>query len=229
MIELFIGLFRLADADVRITGADRRVIVRQSLLLCIGGTVTAGMLASVTGLSVPGCVLLASVAGAGCAVVPQRNVRSRAEVLRGELDLAVSVLLDLMNIQTAGGAGIETSLLSAASLGDGWCFALVRDALTSAQASRSSYWDALVALGESIGGSSLVEVAHSARMAGEHGSRIRQTLVSKSTSLRARNLARIEVQAQQRTEQMGLPMVVLFVSFLVFVGYPAMAQTMNAV
>jgi hypothetical protein len=41
-------------------------------------------------------------------------------------------------------------------------------------------------------------------------------------------LARIEHEAHRRTEQMGLPMVVLFLSFLVFIGYPALAQTMGA-
>ena len=50
----------------------------------------------------------------------------------------------------------------------------------------------------------------------------------KAGSLRARNLARMEHDAHQRTEQMGLPMVVLFISFLVFIGYPAMAQTMGS-
>jgi hypothetical protein len=38
----------------------------------------------------------------------------------------------------------------------------------------------------------------------------------------------MEFEAQQRTEQMGLPMVVLFLSFLLFVGYPAMSQTMGS-
>ncbi|MEY4031421.1 MAG: hypothetical protein RL573_332, partial [Actinomycetota bacterium] len=75
---------------------------------------------------------------------------------------------------------------------------------------------------------SLVEVAHSAKLAGEHGAKVRQSLITKAASLRARNLARIEHEANQRTEQMGLPMVILFLSFLVFIGYPAMAQTMGA-
>ena len=67
-----------------------------------------------------------------------------------------------------------------------------------------------------------------ARLAGEHGARVRRSLVTKAGSLRARNLARMEYDAHQRTEQMGLPMVVLFMSFLVFIGYPAMAQTMGS-
>lgn len=222
-------LLRVHECDIVITGSDRRVIVRSAMVGAAVSAVVVLLLTGVVGLGPAGCVLLAAAAACGAGVLPFHRVRTRAEALRDELDLAVSVMLDLMNIQTAGGAGIETSLLSAVSLGDGWCFSGMRDCLAGAQASRSSYWDALVALGESVGCRSLVEVAHSARMAGEHGSRVRQTLASKSSSLRARNLARIEYRAQQRTEQMGLPMVVLFVSFLVFVGYPALARTMTAV
>lgn len=223
------AFLRLHDSDLHLTDSDRRVVVRESVLfavVCAVAVIGVGMPA---GLALTGSLGLAVVAAAGGGIVPLQRVRKRAETMRGEFDLAVSVLLDLMNIQTAGGAGVETALLSSAALGDGWSFALIRDCLAGAQASRTSYWDALAGLGESTGCRSLVEVAHSARLAGEHGSRIRQTLASKSASLRARNLARIEYRAQQRTEQMGLPMVVLFVSFLVFVGYPALAQTMTAV
>jgi len=128
----------------------------------------------------------------------------------------------------AGGAGIETALVSSAALGDGWCFDEIRNTLSRAQSSRTSYWDGLLELGNEKGIRSLTEIACSARLAGEHGARVRQSLIAKATSLRARNLARIEHEAHQRTEQMGLPMVVLFVSFLVFIGYPAMAQTMGS-
>lgn len=223
------NLLNLSEVDLRITNGDRRVIVREAMVMAGVTSLCSLILLTVVGISVIGCAVVSTLTGIGVGLIPIHRTRSMAARLRDELDLAVSVLLDLMNIQMAGGAGIETSLLSAASLGDGWCFRWIRECLAEAQASRRSYWDALVDRGESIGCVSLVEIAHSARMAGEHGARIRRTLTSKSTSLRARNLARIEFQAQQRTEQMGLPMVILFVSFLIFVGYPAMAQTMTVV
>jgi hypothetical protein len=75
---------------------------------------------------------------------------------------------------------------------------------------------------------SLEEVAHSVQLAGEHGARIRQSLAAKAHALRARNLARIEHEAEQRTEHMGLPMVVLFLGFILLVGYPAFVGTVGA-
>jgi hypothetical protein len=45
--------------------------------------------------------------------------------------------------------------------------------------------------------------------------------------MRARQLAEIEADANAATERMGLPMVLLFMGFLILLGYPAM-QTISA-
>lgn len=229
MIEF---LSSLAEHDYALTRTNPRMVSRRSLVLAVGfGSAVLLLLLAVhlmiLRLGGPGVFLLTCTAAAAGFVTPIRRVKSRADRSRAQFDMAVAVLLDLVNIQTAGGAGMETSLVTAASIGDGWCFDEFRSALSRAHASRSSYWDGLHEIGRTYGISSLVEAAQSVRMAGEHGARVRQSLVTKAASLRARNLARIEHQAHQRTEQMGLPMVVLFLSFLVFIGYPALAQTMG--
>lgn len=223
----------LSEQDQFITGVSatevsRRCLV-QSVLVGAGALLISGLvdhfLLSLGVFGVAALVVVASVTGF---LRPLRATTRRAVELRAEFDLSVAVLLDLVNIQTAGGAGIETALVSSASVGDGWCFDRIRDALSRAQASRTTFWDGLDELGRRAGVSSLVEIAHSARLSGEHGARVRRSLVTKAGSLRARNLARMEHDAHQRTEQMGLPMVILFMSFLVFIGYPAMAQTMGS-
>ena len=40
--------------------------------------------------------------------------------------------------------------------------------------------------------------------------------------MRAKQLAEVEADANAATERMGLPMVLLFMGFLVLLGYPAM-------
>jgi hypothetical protein len=40
--------------------------------------------------------------------------------------------------------------------------------------------------------------------------------------MRAKQLAEIEADANAATERMGLPMVFLFMGFLILLGYPAM-------
>ena len=157
-----------------------------------------------------------------------KKVETLALARRSDMDLAVAVFLDLVNVLLAGGAGVETALLAAAGAGDGWSFEQIRLAIARAQSARRSYWDSLRELGELIGTDSLVEVAHSVQIAGEHGARVRQSLAAKAQALRQRNLARIEHEAEQRTERMGLPMVVLFIGFVLLVGYPAFAGTLGA-
>ncbi|MEY3805550.1 MAG: hypothetical protein RIR69_362, partial [Actinomycetota bacterium] len=140
----------------------------------------------------------------------------------------VAVFLDLVNVLLAGGAGIETAIVTAASAGDGWAFEEIRRAITRAQSSRQHYWDAIQETGVILGVQSLQDVAQSIRLAGEHGGRVRQSLMSRADALRKSNLASIEHDAEMRTERMGIPMVVMFVGFVIFIGYPAFVTTMTS-
>lgn len=157
-----------------------------------------------------------------------RAVSSVASQRRGDMDLATAVFLDLVNVLLAGGAGVETAILTAAASGDGWSFSQIRLSIARSQSARQSYWDGLRELGHSLGVDSLVDVANSVQLAGEHGARIRQSLSAKATLLRQKNLARIEYEAEQRTEKMGLPIVLLFLGFILLVGYPAFVGTIGA-
>lgn len=157
-----------------------------------------------------------------------RDIAVKAEVRRADMDLAVAVFLDLVNVLLAGGAGVETAVLAAAEAGDGWGFSQIRLSLARSQSARQSYWDGLRVLGRTVGVESLEEVANSVQLAGEHGARVRQSLATKALALRHRNLARIEHDAQRRTEQMGLPVVLLFMGFIALVGYPAFVGTIGA-
>lgn len=147
---------------------------------------------------------------------------------RTDMNMAVAVFLDLVNVLLAGGAGVETAIVTAASVGDGWAFQEIRNTITRAQSSRTQYWDALHEVGEVLSVQALQDVAQSIRLAGEHGGRIRQSLMSRADALRKNNLASVEYQAEQQTERMGIPMVVMFVGFVIFIGYPAFISTLTA-
>ncbi len=157
---------------------------------------------------------------------PKRHVHRHAEEIRRQLELATAVFLDLVNVLLAGGAGIETSVLAAANAGDGPGFSIIRLAVMRAQSARLSYWDSLSEIGHIARVPTLIEVAHTVKLSGQHGARIRSSLVSKAAALRSRNLARVEHDHEQRTEKIGLPLVVLFLGFLLLIGYPAFSQTL---
>ncbi len=184
--------------------------------------------AFVTGASLTQIVLRVLI-GPGVLFLSQRKkIQATAKQRQNDLDLSTAIFLDLLNVLLAGGAGVETAILAAAACGDGWGFAQIRLSIARSQSSRQSYWDGLRELGASLGNESLIEVANSVQLAGEHGARIRQSLHSKAASLRQKNLARIEYEAEQRTEKMGLPIVLLFLGFLLLIGYPAFMGTIGA-
>lgn len=219
--------------DLRVLGLDEKSFIRaaatQSLGAVLSGMFLVLLATWVIGWPGPTICAVAVVIPPiatwfRLASVRQRDARRR----RQDMDLAVAVFLDLVNVLLAGGAGIETAMLAAAGAGDGWSFEMIRFALVRAQSSRTPYWDALLELGQSLGVESLDEVAHSVQLAGEHGARIRQSLSSKAQALRMRNLARIEHDAQQQTERMGLPIVALFIAFILLVGYPAYVGTVGS-
>lgn len=188
------------------------------VVLAIGGVIMAPEL----------FVLLVVIVPVATWVMKVRDISLQAEKRRSDMDLAVAVFLDLVNVLLAGGAGVETAILAAAEAGDGWGFSQIRLSIARSQSARQSYWDGLRELGRAVGVESLEEVANSVQLAGEHGARIRQSLAGKALALRHRNLARIEHDAQRRTEQMGLPVVVLFMGFILLVGYPAFVGTIGA-
>lgn len=219
--------------DLVLLGIDdvmyiRRAIQRTVLSFCGALGFIVILISLVAELS-PMLMLLIAIGIPFCSwVIPIRGLSKSAAIRRADMDLAVAVYLDLVNVLLAGGAGVETAMLAAAGAGDGWSFEQIRLALARAQSSRRSYWDSLRELGAQTQVESLEEVANSVQLAGEHGARIRQSLASKAHALRARNLARIEHEAEERTEHMGLPIVLLFFGFILLIGYPAFVGTIGA-
>ena len=161
-------------------------------------------------------------------VTPDLALRSQSANRRIAFRHALSSYLDLVNVLLAGGAGIETSLEAAAEAGDGWSFIQIRNALLRARTLRQSPFECLTELGDRIGVGELSEIAASVRLAGEQGARIKLSLAAKAAALRGHQMARIEAEANAATERMGLPTVLLFIGFMVLLGYPAMQQIVGS-
>jgi len=220
-----------ADLAVLDRSADRLAIEKVSTALALGA-IAAGLMVVMqlahAHLS-PGLASAIVVAALAVGfVTPDIAVRSRAAARRGAFRQALSSYLDLVNVLLAGGAGIETSLEAAAEAGDGWAFNQIRHALVRARALRTSPWECFSDLGERLGVEELGEVAASVKLAGQQGARVKLSLAAKASALRAHQMARIEADAQAATERMGLPTVLMFVGFMILLGYPAMQQIVRA-
>ena len=80
-----------------------------------------------------------------------------------------------------------------------------------------------------LGVPELGELAASAALAGNEGARVRSSLAAKAKAIRVRGLAEVEAAAQSATERMTLPVVLLMVGFIVFLGYPAIDKVINGI
>jgi tight adherence protein C len=205
--------------------ADKAGMALFGLLLA---PLTSGTLALV-GIRLPLALPLwvAVALAVGGFFLPDVGLRADAAGRRRELRHALGSLLDLTVIGLAGGAGVEGALADAATTGEGFGPEQLRRALATARLRREPPWVTLGRLGEEVGAAELVELAASVGLAGTEGAKVRESLAAKAASLRVHQLAEAESAAQASTEQMSLPVVLLFAGFLLFIGYPAMARVMT--
>ena len=219
--------FAVSSTDLAVYQSSVARITTERLMyasMCAAIPLVMYVATTVAGSVIPLTILL--VASAALAVtgfmLPILQLRSRAKVKRREIRTSLSAYLDLVSIMLAGGAGIESALVAASRVGDGPTFRLIADSLDVARATRRSPWEILANEGERIGIEELPELAATVKLGGEQGARMTASLVAKASSMRAKQLAEVEADANAATERMGLPMVLLFMGFLVLLGYPAM-------
>jgi Flp pilus assembly protein TadB len=224
---------RLAS-DLRVTDttAVEHFAERAWLGLCglLWAPVTATMLrlAGVdTGLVLPLWVSL--VLGPVGFVYPTVSVRARAADRRRTFRHALSSFLDVVSISLAGGRGVDTALRDGATAGDGWPFEAIRGALFETQLLGETPWSGLARLGSDLAIPELGELAASAALAGAEGARVRASLASKARSLRQRGLTDVESAAQSASELMSVPVVLLMLGFVVFLGYPSIVRVLQGI
>lgn len=224
---------RLVSARVRLdlrvmNRAVERHLTEKVLTLLVGVGLTLALVASgqVTHLRIHGpfAVGLGVVLGLVGFLVPDLTLHSQAEERRRSFRYALGSFFDLVVIGLAGGGGVESALHDAAQIGEGWAFGQLQRALAASRLTRETPWAALGRVGQELGIGELEELAASVGLAGTEGARVRDSLAAKAASLRSHELSQAEAEAQSASERMSLPVVLLFLGFLVFVGYPALSR-----
>jgi tight adherence protein C len=175
------------------------------------------------GTSWPAVAGMALLGGAGFAY-PDIELRSAARAARLRWAHALTVYVDVVGISLAGGAGVDDALYGAATAGHGREFGEIAGALHAARTRRRTLWRALDDLGERLDVAALRELAASVELAGETGSRIRETLIAKARAMRAKQLADVEAEAHRATETMGIAPALMALAAVVLIGYPAVAR-----
>jgi tight adherence protein C len=184
-----------------------------------------------TGVSFPAYIPVGACIGLAVLFffVPDLALRDEAAERRDAFKHALGSFLDLVVISLAGGAGVESALRDAAAIGRGWAFAQLHNALEVTALTGETPWAVLGRLGSELGIPELEELSSSLSLAGTEGARVRESLGVKAGSLREHALAEAEAKAESSTEKMAVPVVLLFLGFLILIGYPAVDAILNSV
>ncbi|XVS62064.1 type II secretion system F family protein [Actinosynnema sp. CA-299493] len=205
--------------------AEKATLALAGLLLPVLSAVVLTVAGLGPGLRFPVIAgLLLAVVGF---VLPDLHARSQAAKLRVGFRHALSAYLDLVWITLAGGAGVDSALGDSVSVGRGWAFAQIRRALDTARLTRTTPWATLRRLGEELDVTELSELAATVSLAGTEGAKVRVSLAAKAHALRTHQITEAEGDAQAATERMSLPVMALFLGFLVFIAYPALSQVLT--
>ena len=223
---------RSLEADLRLVGRSIEQHMVQKVLLALFGLALPtliGVLWAFLGISLPTFIPAGGALGLGVFFffVPDITVRSEARQRRAEFRQSLGSFLDLVVISLAGGAGVESALRDAAAIGHGWAYRQLDNALEVTALTGETPWAALARLGDEVGVEELSELAASISLAGTEGARVRESLGVKASSLREHALAAAEAEAQATTEKMALPVVLLFLGFLILIGFPAVDKIMT--
>lgn len=210
------------DRDLRVTGRTLERHAYEKVLAATVGVALPLCLAVATGETVP-FVVLAVVGGLGGFVFPDVSLRSAAAGRRRVIRHELSAYLDLVAIVLAGGGGIQTALQAAATAGEGQAFTEISAALDRARLTATTAWRALDRLADDVGVDDLREFARTLELAGSQGARIGSSVSARADALRGRLRAEVEAEAEAVTERMLVPVAVMLVGLLLFIGFAVVA------
>lgn len=152
---------------------------------------------------------------------PVVDLRDRARKRRSAFAHALSAYCVFVDMAMASGFGVEQSLETAASSGDGWQFAEIRGTLAAGRLRDEAPWEALARFGQEAEITDLVELAGAVSLAGEEGAAVRETVAGKARTIRERITADSEQAAAKVTVRMAVPAAFMLLGFMVLLGYPA--------
>jgi tight adherence protein C len=225
--------FTTIRPDLELIGRSLEEHLAKKLLYALGGFLMPAAFVTIMvagGVSVPWSVPL--IVGVGFAVgfffLPDASVKAKAVEQRGALRWALSCYLVLVSMAMAGGRAVPQALPTAAKLGKGEAFGLIARTVTGARAKDMTPWAALTELGERTRMQELRDLGGALSLVTEDGAKVRASLTARAATLRRRRLAEVEGAAQKANETMSMCSVLLAVTFILFLGYPA-AMTVLAI
>jgi len=220
-------------ADLALMGRTRGSHLASKVTVALGLFLLAPVLWSmfaIAGAHLPGTVPL--VVGLALAVfgflLPDLALASEAKTRRRDFRRCVGIFLDLVAMNLAGGRGLPEALMSASTVGDHWALVRLRQALANARLYGTTPWAALGDLGRELDVEELEELSGALVLAAEDGAKIRSSLSARAATLRRRELTQAEGEEGEKSQSMLVAQMLISTAFMVFLGYPAVAQLLKA-
>jgi Flp pilus assembly protein TadB len=215
--------------DLSATGETLEHYLTRTVTLAAIGLV--GPAAILTALNAAGLGLpyvfgpvLGLVLTVGMVLVVRQELADLARRRRVEFRRTLSIYLDLVAMSLQAGRGHAEALPASATIGTGWAFAQLQDAIEGARFAGITAWEALGQLGERIGMRELTDLEAALRLASDDGAKVRATLIARAQTLRAERIADAEASAARATESMKFALIVMVFVFLSYELYPSVAR-----
>lgn len=215
--------------DLAVSGRTLEQHVGKTMALTVAGLIGPMVILlffQAIGLGLPAILgPLAGLALASAMVLATRQeLTADATKRRAEFRRTLSIYLDLVAMSMQAGRGHAEALPASASIGSGWAFTHLQDAIDGARFSGTTAWHALGQLGERFGLRELVDLDAALTLANEDGATVRATLVARAETLRSERIADAESSAAQATESMRFALIVMVFAFLSYELYPSVAR-----
>jgi tight adherence protein C len=224
--------FPSVRANLSLTGGSLEVFLATKVLLGVGGLILGPALVIIAGLAgvrlpVMIGIWLGVALGVLFFLLPDLEVKQQATARRRDFRHAIGAFLDLVAMNLSGGRGVPEALMAAADVGTGWAFWRIRDALAAARITGQTPWQALGALGEETKVDELRDLGAALSLVAEDGAKVRESLVARAASMRARELADLQGQAGERSQSMLVAQLMLCAGFLLFLVFPVVGVLLS--
>lgn len=213
--------------DLAILDRDPAEYLAQQITVGFAGAVILGMLPVLWGAGGQLPVWLAILGGLLAMQVMASRVRTAAAERRDEMRETLSVILDLVGGSLAGGAGIDQALGDTLAEMSGWAALRVRRELAAAAQTRGRDRirtpAALKQLADQIGVDELAELATAVEHAAT-GAPVAENIAILAHTISERLTSDMERQANARSAQLAIPIMLYGVGYLIFLLFAALTS-----
>lgn len=222
-------LLSTVRADIGVSGQTEASFVADLVLRMVafaGVGFVFGLYATTVGLASNRpffLVVVPTVMAIFVAIATVQELRKTAKKRRDEFLEAMVSFISFIRM-ASGFSTLEAATVTAVEAGAGWPFEALEAAMEDSVRRREDLWFGLERLGQQYDVRELRELASTLKRGKTDGATLIESLASRSKSLQDKLLTLELARANRLTEVFTIPLMGIAVSFVVFIGFPAVRQ-----